>query len=352
MTIKEMHVDIQAQLQRLASNRNRKLSPDQIDWYINSAQQALIQSAVSPVEGSGRFQIKPEKYDIVSALTSSRRAIHTSWINDRYVSFLPPDFWYLLDDASRVTQICKGESKVTTYSVLNLTRVRFPLSTLLTNFYGSVELIYNNSTLINLTSFLQERQKSYTGLKSKDEHFYVRELLMQFLIDQGIDVYWERFHDNYWPYHLIFVDNNASPIPIVLRVDGIDNTSSNQQLTIEIHSGTRQGILTPNTMVSSDKGTATSNTPYFKTSYISPVSEQGPSVLYTYSDKSFIVFQSSVSYIRKPRMVSLSLGTDCQLSPSIHQTVCNKTVELILSRIAAEQPDWETVAKQNAVSNS
>lgn len=351
MTVKEMHVDVRDQLQRLSANRNRKLSPDQIDWNLNRAQQIMVEAAVESVEGSGRFRIKPGRTDVITGLLSGRTPLYTSWITDRYVSFLPSDFWYMLDDASSVGQICKGESKITTYSVLNITSVAFPFSTSETP-YSSVELVYNNSTLINLTALLLQRQKSYTGLSSTEEHFYVRDLLMQQLAGMGISVYWEKFHTVNQPYTLLFVNNSATAIPITLKLDGVDYVGTNQQLTLEVHSTTRPSVLTANTMVSPDKGFATSSTPYFKTSYISPISEQGPSVLYTFADKSFIVYSTTINYVRKPRTISLSLGTDCQLSSSIHQHLCNKTVEMVLNRIAAGEPDWKEVAQQNAISNS
>lgn len=346
-----MHVDVQDQLQRLSSNRNRKLSADQIDWNLNRAQQVMVETAVSPVEGSGRMKIKPEKDHILQGLFSGRTPLTAGWVNDKYISILPPDLQFLLDDGSGVSQICTGESKITGYEVLHITRVSFPFTTASQEYYKQIDLIYNNSTIFSISALVQSRQQSYLGLPAKDMHFYVRDLMIQQLGQLGIKVYWERFYNLYYPYHLLFI-STTPVVPITLNMDGISYTGISEDLTQEIHSTTKQAILSPNTMISPDKGMATGNTPYFKTSYISPISELGPAVLYVYADKSFIVYNTVVNYIRKPRTISLSLGTDCQLSAGVHQQLCNETVQMILNRISAEQPDWQEVAKQNALSKT
>lgn len=346
-----MHVDVTDQLQRLSSNRNRKLSADQIDWNLNRAQQVLVETAVTPVEGSGRMQIKPGKNHIIQGLISGRTPLTAGWVTDRYITILPPDFWYLLDDGSSVSPICKGESKITSYEVVHITSVEFPFTTASAEYYKYVNLVYNNSSIFDMSSTLQDRQKQYQGLSSTDMHFYVKDLLLEQLQRLGILVYWENFYNVHAPYTLLFV-STTPVVAITLNLDGISYTGTSQDLTLEIHSTIRQSTFSPNTMVSPDKGMATGATPYFRTSYISPISELGPAILYTYVDKGFIVYGSTINYVRKPRMISLSLGTDCQLSPNVHQMLCDKTVEMVLNRISAQEPNWQEVAKQNAISNS
>lgn len=348
MTVKEMHVDVRDQVQRLAANRNRKLQDDQLDWSLNSSQQVLLESAVIPVEGSGRFQIKPNKNHIVHGLVSGRNTLTAGWVNDHYISLLPSDFWRLLDDGSRVSQLCKGDTKIISYEVMHVTSVQFPFSTASSNYYQSLKLNYNNSTLIDITNLLLQRQKTFTGLPSKEMHFYIRDFLISELTRLGIRVYWEDFYNIHAPYTLLFVSTSPT-VPITLQLDGIDYVGTYQDRTLEIHSSTQLSVLSPNTMTSADKGLATGITPYFKTSWISPISEQGAGIIATYADTSFIVYSTTINYVRKPRTISLSLGTDCQLSPDVHQELCNRTVEMILNRIT--DPAWEEVTKQNAISH-
>jgi hypothetical protein len=348
MTVKEMHVDIRSQVQRLSANRNRKLEDDHIDWYANICQQMMIESAVEPVLGSGRYRIKPTKHGVIAGLTVNRLSLSAAWRGEKYMSILPSDFWYLLDDGSRVTQLCKGDTKTIGYEVLNITRVPFPYSALTTGYYKDVQLSYSGNSVFNINTLLSSRQKIWNGLPAADAHFYVRDLLIQELTKLGLKVYWENFDTFSYPFHLIFVSTGSST-PISLTVDGNSYAGINQELTTEIHRGSRQSVLSPNTMVSSDKEMATAVTPYFKTSYISPVSEKGNGVIYTHANESYIVYNTAINYIRKPAQISLSLGTNCELSADMHQQLCNTTAEMIANRIGDDQ--WKSMTEQNKIIN-
>jgi hypothetical protein len=347
MTVREMNIDVRDQVQQLSTNRSRKLRDEHIDWYLNRTQQGLIESAIESIQGSGRYRVKGDKYGIITGLTVNRYSMSAAWNGEKYMSTLPANFWYLLDDGSRVSQLCKGDIKTIGHEVLNITRVPFPMSLASANFYTDLQLTYNNNVVFSIASLMEQRQiDSWNGFPENNAHFYARELLIQELGKIGIGVYWENYHTFNYPYHLIFVSTTA-PVPITLQVDGTVYQSTNEQLTTEIHSSSGSVKLVPNSMVSTDKEMATSVTPYFKTSYISPISEKGNAVIYTHADNSFIVYTTAINYIRKPAVISLSLGTNCELSQEVHQLLCNKTAEMVMNRL--DDPGWKDLTEQNAI---
>jgi hypothetical protein len=347
MTVKEMHLDVVDQVQQLSANRSRKLHPDQLDWALTRVQQMMVESAVTPVQGSGRYQIKEKKQDWISSLIVNRESLGAGWITDQYVSFLPSDFWYLLDDASRLAQLCAGDIKTVNHTIFKITRVPFPLSSLPTGCYGDVDITYSNSSIFNLDTLLTNRQKAWDGFPSSDAHFYIKDLIIEELSKKGLQVYWEKFNNLEYPYHFVFV--STQDISIELTLDGQSYAGITEDLTQEVHSSSRSTVLSPNTMITHDKEFSTGTTPYFKTSYISPISAQKAGIINTVVDNSFIVYETVINYIRKPPTISLSLGTNCSLSPSIHQQLCNKTVELILNRIKDES--WKDVTQQNTINS-
>lgn len=349
MTVQELHIDVRNQLQRLSANRNRKLDDDQIDWLLNQMQTTMIESSVVSVPGSSRVSIKKDKYNILAGLLVPRKIIPAYWQTDRYISPLPYDYIYMVDDASNISQLCTGDIKTINYQVLNITRIQFPFSTNSTDFYKTVEFSYNNEVIFKLTDLLASRQKSWDGLPEKEMHFYIKDLLINQLALKGMNVYWEQFENYQYPYHLVFVSPTA-PTQMSLNVDGAVYGPTTVQMTTEVHSNNRKSVLAPNTLLNSDKINATLNTPYFKTSYISPVSEEIPGALCTYADSSFIVYSSTINYIRKPQPISLSLGSDCEFSPIVHQDLCNKTAELALNRIA--DPAWKEVTQNNTLNST
>lgn len=348
MTVREMNIDVRDQVQRLSANRSRKLQDEHIDWYLNRMQQELIESALETIPGSGRSRVKADRYGIVTGLTVNRYSLSAAWYGEKYMSTLPANFWYLLDDGSRVSQLCSGDTKIIGHEVLNITRVPFPISLVSDNFYTDLQLTYNNSPLFNAASLMQQRQVPWDGMQESTAHFYMRELLQQQLNKVNISTYWEKYLGFNYPYNLIFV-YTGTPIAITLQVDGTVYSSTTEQFTTEIHSASRQATLAPNSMITSDKEMATSVTPYFKTSYISPVSERGDGVIYTHGNDSFIVYSTVINYIRKPAMISLSLGTDCELSRDVHQLLCNKTAEMVLNRL--DDPTWKDLTEQNTLNS-
>jgi len=73
-------------------------------------------------------------------------------------------------------------------------------------------------------------------------------------------------------------------------------------------------------------------------------------VLYTYTNKSFIVTSSRLSYVRKPQRISLSLGQDCEIAPEYHQLICDLTSEYFKAMIA--DPNWEVKLKDKHDQNT
>ena len=341
-----MHIDVEAQTQMLSAHRMRKLQPQEIDWFLNSTQTTMLSSCVVPVQNSPRFEIDRGKREMVEQLIAGRTQVAAGWFTDRYISILPPDCHFLLDDGSSVVPLCKGDIKTISHTILSITSVQFPKTTATQDFYKSVEVVYNNQPLINLTSEMSSRMVQWTGLDSVEEHFYIKDLLIDMMWQKGIQVYWERFSDIYLPYNFLFVTASAA-VPVVIKLDGQDYSSSTQQRTLENHQSSKTSMFSPNTMVSPDRSMPMSATPYFRSSYISPISELQQGTIATYSDSSFIVCGTTVNYIRKPRPISLILGTDCSLSATVHQELCNRTAELILNRI--NSPSWKEQTEANVI---
>ena len=71
------------------------------------------------------------------------------------------------------------------------------------------------------------------------------------------------------------------------------------------------------------------NTPFFGSSSKGIISELSTNLLYLYRDDNCTVKSVRISYIRKPKPISLSLGLDCEISSSFHQTICDLAIEYI-----------------------
>src|SRR5690606_6543497 len=64
-----------------------------------------------------------------------------------------------------------------------------------------------------------------------------------------------------------------------------------------------------------------------KTMVRSPLGTLSGSQVYVYYDDSFIVREVALTYIRKPRKVSLILRVDSDLPENVHEMICDLAVE-------------------------
>jgi hypothetical protein len=349
MTVEEMHIDVKAQLQRVGTNQNRKLDPGMIDWFLNVAQQQLVDASVEPREdGTPRFQVHRGRRENIQSLIVSRKELPAYYdeIQKRYFCYLPASCQYLLEDGCSVKQLCKGDIRTINYEVINVTKVEFPKSTG-PEYYKTLQVDINGTTKFKLDDLQSTEGTGYIASPSADAHFYFRDYILSALKDQQI--YWERFGDYYYPNHFIFISKGSLP-SIQLLSDGVTKVGTSETKTLEVHDSSGRLMPAANSMIPSDSTMVIDGTPYFNTSYFNPTSELENGRINVYRDDSFIVCKVVSTFIRKPARINLTLGQDSELSQTVHQKITDRAVELMLNRVGDLK--WKATAEQNIVNKN
>lgn len=332
MNVQEMHIEINQSLQQVAANSTRKYYSEEIDWVINKVQHRFVQNSLKPIQVDGKltnkFTIDQLKVDALRHLIKVKEISTTVGLLDTVEAILPCDYMYLLSDASEVFRLCNEplttESVTTTLKLLKLSQTS--KSTPL--YYVSSSLSLNGTTLTIPASL--DIPNKYTGYQTKEDVMFLRNWYLDKLRADGIEVYWERYGNLYKQGTFIFIGTATSS----LIHDGITVT----QETTKVINNTRPtngtvGIVVDNRLVNSDQITTLMNTPFYKTSVESPISELKSNVLSIHCDSNLTVKRVYITYIRLPQTVSLTLGTDCEITEQFHQTICDLAVEYIMSRI-------------------
>lgn len=331
MNVREMHIEVGQSTQLLAGSATRKLFTEEIDWALNKVQDRFIETSIRPREG-GRFEIDQSRVDDIRTLIKSMIQL-TPWIDNprRYKAYLPADYRFLLSDSSYTLPLCGAQptegAEVTKYAH-RIKQVYTPKA--VAPFYQTVWLISDDLT-ITIPDDLPMSNKYVGYRKTEDISF-----LAPYIAQSGKRLYWERYGDLYYPNHYIDI---KSTIPVVglLTIDGapMPNSIAYDTIKLKKHEGTgsyRDNRLTPSSSVATLQSSA-----FFKTQHYSPISELNNNFLYVYRDTSFIVSGIEISYIRTPRTINLSLGTDCDLAETAHQKICDLTTEYILSTILGQK---------------
>jgi len=332
MTVNEMHIELRQSANQIGANKSRKYEPEELDWILNKMYNRFIQSKLKPKkDGSGGFELDQISADQIRTLIVPSYDL-VPYVDDsrRYQCFLPADYAYLLSDWSATTLLCTGDTITETAENLYITAIRQDYSTGASpsGFYRTLKVLFPDATVEIPTDL--PYGNNYQGYTKKTDISF----LIPWIRAKG-QYYWERFADLFYPGYYIHTSLTpvASPIPTIgITIDGI--TYHTYQYVIKNlvkHTGT--GQIRDNRLTASNKISGLNSTPFWKSSHYSPVSELGNGILYIYRDNSFTVNGVSISYIRKPVPISLSLNTNCELPEEFHQTICDLATQYMAGRL-------------------
>lgn len=326
MTVREMHIEINQSLQKIASNSSRKFFSEEIDWILNKIVGEFIQQRLTP-KSNGSYAINELYTDALRPLIKEKELVAYIKSKNSYEAYLPADYSYLLADGSNATQLC-GATPTTVQTPLTINWVKQVLSQRSTAPYYATYLITANGKTVDIPTDLPYNH-AYVGYQSKKDIDLLIPYLHQKQLEANINVYWEKLHktkQGYWAY----ID---TPTQLAIDTDPL-LTVDQEILALTKHSlPTISTDFVANRLESSANVIDLLSTAFYKASSISPISELVGNSLIVYNDNSFIVTVVKVKYIAKPSVISLSLGSDCNLASEFHQSICNLAVEYIKSRL-------------------
>lgn len=340
-TVKQMHIEVIAQLQRQGSYRRDKLFNQQIDWRLRTAEERVIKSKIKPdPRFPNRFEIDQKSVsDIQSIITSNLKLNVIKETDVRGYALLPNNFSYLVNDRSNVVEECDGEAFTSsTENILTQLRVwELGASQKITpNYYTSVSVSLGSAT----------HSKTTSGFPSKTDKDEIIPIVIDLFRLHGIQVYWERYNDVY--RHNSFIAIITDPtVTTTLRVD---------ETTIEEKERINKTVTRYKDVTTREYGNRCViqsylsdilDSSYMKPSPDSPVTVLSDGRLYVHTTKKFLVSTISIDYIRKPRPISLTLGISSELAGSVHQEICDIAVELLKRDI--EAGDYSAKIQDNLV---
>ena len=335
MNIRDMHIEINQNLQQVASNRTRKFLPQEIDWAINKNINRYIQFLI----GKSRLGFEDTQINI-----DSIRPLIVPNINiplykyelkpigtniNKYYTVLPPDYSYLISDSTYVIDKCKytiidSEQTYTEVYILQ------PLSAKTTPPYYQTLSITINGIVFNIPQDLP-LDNMYKGYDNKYDISFLTDLILKFFKSQGVNLYWERYGEVFKPNSYIVITDEYISSNYNMIIDGINqkNVTTLTKKRVQSIANNYTNYLSTNLLTKSSDIVFALTTAYYKPSIINPVSQLTNQILFVYSDNTFAPSVVNISYIRRPAVVSLAQSVDCDLAPEFHYTILDKTAEYL-----------------------
>jgi hypothetical protein len=340
MQVFQLHLEVNQRLQEVASFKRNKYFPEEIDAALNKAQFRLLEKGVEK-----KFQDDQINLGTVSALIQKSKPLELiipSTVDPLYepntllsYSVLPPDMYWSVNVRAEVLKDplnCTQAPNLATTSIVEyVAKVPFLTSTTPPH-YANLTLIssvkgvlYQAPTPIN-AGVIDEPGK-FVLIDNLVEHFYR---------NNTIKVYWERYRDVYTKNTFILVSKD--PIgTITLSATGLTSNivvSSSTSYTIY-----NRNAINPNAQSLTSVSTRTeqqdllyqslTQNQFYNTSDFEPIVSQTLDYLIAYREKSFLLTRLYIDYIRKPRIISLSLNQTCELSDVTHPKLVDLAVEIL-----------------------
>lgn len=352
MQVIQQHIEINQRLNKIGLFVNDSYFEEEVDLALNKAQDRLIREVL----GKG-FQDKQLRAEIIKVLLVKNKMLEPFGLvttdsnyekNAVYVQ-IPSDYYSLVNDRSTVLYgnsigFCEnlGTIPVTTQNE-SISIVPYPVDT------GSAPFYVN--TVISDMSNSDGTVVLYTAPAPLDTFAYEEQkyLLINDIIEtinrgtSGISVYWERYRNTYFKNSFIFVadssknrtfgtdkirftngDGDTDVLYSTTAFTVLDEASLKTTLGTDF---TQQSV--PNRLTESEDLYDALTSVFHGTKKQRPISNQAGDLIYIYFDKSFIVTNVSIDYIRKPRIISLSLNNSCELSEAAQSLLLDYAVEMM-----------------------
>ena len=376
-TAYEMHVEVLQGLQKVDAYAQQTFESEEIDLHLNKQQDRFIAELVGK-----EFEDKQLRLDYIRTLIVKNHVLQAyvpvSGVDlfyepDMVYAVLPPDYLHRVNDRSSILQstgYCRDLTSIITQieQAEYMAVVEFPETSLTVPPYFTGFTIYK--TEASIESPIYTMPAGFVGyLQDTEARFMlINNTLDFFNFDTafkatGTKVYWERYRGMYYPNSYIFIRSVPSWTTIRIKTDTNDDPPLvGTALTVSFTSNTYKtlGLSTEDTdkktsiagngMTEGDKIYDMNKNIYYRTSVMEPISAMADNMLFAYHDKSFIITQQVIDYVRKPRQISLLLNQSCELeSVSARADIVDRTVQYL--KLILENPNHREILQDNIIKN-
>lgn len=332
LSVKEKHIYVTQELQRQGAFKKDKQHPSAIDLGLNIAQSRIIKARlVQDREVPYRFQINQKFVSDIQAIIVRDKKLTTFNEEEKSYGILPYDFSYLLSDRGIIYEDCQAGFTTSTETKTERVHV-IPFTS-----NKTVSPYYINITISKGTT---SKNLTYSGFQTKEERVtLVDEIIKEFKSLGIVDIFWEEYKTIYERNSLL-VPTTDLTLTVSMTVDGVPMSTSVKDAAVRVF---KTSTETFNQAVGRDikadfLDSALYTSAYHKSIPTSPITLLADNRLIFYGSKRFLVREIILSYIRKPRPISLLLNQGSELSATVHEEICDMAVQIIKKQI--EDPSY------------
>lgn len=334
-TVQDMHINIDLELNKLNSNLYDNILPQEKDYFLNKAQERFIKQRYSPKsnnKGQGfemsekriddlRNLLVPNYYDKVYQLASDDFDV-----DSKARFYFPDDYMFLTSQRSRITyNPCGSVTPVIATEVFKVGTVTIP--DLETYQYLRIRL---GATVI-LDSTIAPELSTYS---SEDKSLVIDLIITRLNTLLNDWEFYTRFKNI--SADIVVVSDSATVLSISYAAEASYTNINLVSTSFNYFTATGTRLVVSNRFAQQDDVYTMQEDPFNKTSvYDGPLTIIHNQSIDVFFDK-FIVNEIAISYIRKPKLISLSLNQSCELAEHTHAEIVRDAVNLLLENFEAQ----------------
>lgn len=337
-SISDMHIFIDLELNKVNSGFYDTVLPEEKDYFLNKAQERFVKdryNAASNPKDKG-FEMSQKRIDDLRAL------LVPNYFDNTYLTapsdfdyetkmefYFPEDYWFLTSNRSKIygnncSNISVSQTiKKVYYNIIDLSNVN--------NFNVFKILSPSSAVLIQNLNYSQE-----------DKTLFMIDLVTQwnnnYASIYGWTFYIESFYSINSPGNIIVISKDAPGQAIKTQyLETISTFLTNQYLNFYYYTATggTEQIVT-NRFAQQDDIYSMMQDPFNDTILFAPLIAIHENKIDVFIDKNkFIVKEIAISYIRRPKLMSLSLNQSCELAEHTHAEILRDAVNLLLENFEA-----------------
>jgi len=343
MNVLEMHIGLDILCQKLNSNVYRSLLPEEKDIILNKAQMRYLRMVTNPNSNQHKegFEANTGRYDEIERLLTpivlpSFEYTKNRSLNTAVFSILPSDYFRVTRIESLVIDLCgKDYVENTTLTNTTLTYSAIPLtntSALFTAFKIKLTIDGTEKTIFDKANYT-----SITTLSENEQKFIYINYVLQVVKDYfrtnnpTYDIFWETWNGIYIPNNFIIVGDNLITLPkyTINETETTATVNTKVEKKVSNTAFATAGNSNPHRLTASDIIKDLLKTRFGTTIPTSPLSEIENNLLISYHERKFIIGDILMQYIRKPRLIDISLNTNCELNVNVHDKIVDLASRMI-----------------------
>lgn len=313
MITQEMHIGIDLEVQKINSNYTSDIGSEEKDWFLNSEMMRLVKDRLKQLEQNQK------RYDDLQTLVTTPNSTLDVYLNDdkSVFAYLPANYMYLLNDRSLTKDLCGAVYNPSIVAV-HFFSACYLLPVTVTDNYTALEV------LVNDVSIYKANVTFPSGIPSASSKFTLYNEIIDALNSvDGIEAKYENYKGKTCKGGIVVTSN----IAFTLKNKFVNTTPQEVTLSITDNTVNKIGSVAGSAEFdnrlsrNSDDYKLLLGTNFGTTFFDSPISVIQRNKLIVFHNKKFIASGVNVTYLRRPKKISLTLNQGCELSEDVHEEI-------------------------------